>query len=138
MCLVISKRDHFLSLLPKTAKEDIVVYKLLLYKFSRLITPFHCKEINFHNNKCILTANFTKRFSALHRGYIVEQGIHAFRCKETAEKELIHCPYPKILEAIIPTGTRYYIGKDGDIVSEKLIIFRNETALAEYQKKQRK
>lgn len=114
MCLVISLRYHKYQLEPLIANEDILVYKRLNHygKSKDYYTPVMDTIVNFYRNKAILQDNF-----GLWNG-CVEEGIHSYY----VEKEN---PFG-MHYAIIPKGTKFFIGCDGDVVSEKLIIYKRK------------
>lgn len=117
MCLIIDKTKHkklFGFYLPKIAKKDISVYKVLYYSDNSIYTPHQHCHIKFHKNKAILGSILIP-----YNGK-VSKGIHAFR-----EEIPLYSRSYKIHKAIIPKGSLYYIGVNNDIVSTKLIIFEN-------------
>ena len=67
--------------------------------------------VNFYRNKAILQDNF-----GVWNGR-VEEGIHSY-----VEKRFT----PGMHYAIIPKGTKFFIGCGGDVVSEKLIIYKKK------------
>lgn len=64
----------------------------------------------------------------------VFQGIHAYIDRETVLREsswfssTVRENY-QIFDAVIPKGTKYFLGTVGDVVSEKLIVFYNRDSL---------
>lgn len=118
MCLIIDSTKHkklFGFYLPKIAKEDIPVYKMLYYSDSIIYTPNQWYPIKFYKNKAILRSILTQR------GRKILKGIHAYR----KDIVVLEGSYHKMHKAIIPKGSLYYIGENIDIVSTKLIIFEN-------------
>lgn len=119
MCLV--KLQRF----PKRAKEDIKCYKVLAVVNADDVTmyyssPVYYEKYTFENNKCEKKSKF-KLFEILFSNTI-SKGIHTFNTK----KNNIH--YALIqYDAIIPKGTLYYVGRDNDLVSERLIVYENHT-----------
>lgn len=139
MCLYISKWHHGSNPKPKTAKKDIHVYKVLYDLDNEYYTPFRRALVEFHSNIAISTAS---RLTILRRSLniefssvdIVTEGIHAYRTILRA-KSISNCMGGYIYHAIIPKGTKYYVGIDKNIVSEKLIIFKTKEAFKKYTKK---
>lgn len=109
---------------PKTANKSITVYKIVT-KFGKDIISqyqrFEYKLGKVYTTKFGISANK------------IDQGLHAYR------KEAIRCQitgynrYHKVMECKIPKGAKYYIGRHGDIVSNKLktigLISRTELRL---------
>ena len=117
MCLIIDETKHkkfFGFYLPKIAKEDIPVYKVLDHYDNLIYTPIQCYPIKFHKNKAIL------RSILIPYKEEVSKGIHAYR-----DKINIRMLNYKTHKAIIPKFSLYYIGVNNNIVSTKLIIFEN-------------
>ena len=119
MCLYIDKTKHRRGIIKtycKIAKEDICVYKLLRYvPFRGYYTPFRYKPVIFNENMCTLKADKFKGTTTLNE---ITHGVHAY----------LYCPnsdFYQDFNAIIPKGTKYYLGKNGDIVAEQMLIFRN-------------
>lgn len=53
---------------------------------------------------------------------LIEQGLHAFINTNTIYfKQIEHITLSKAVEMYIPKGAKYFLGKDGDIVTNKLI-----------------
>ena len=67
--------------------------------------------VNFNMNKAILQDNFSFLMGC------VENGIHSY-----VEKRFTTGMH----YAIIPKGTKFFIGCEGDVVSEKLIIYKRK------------
>lgn len=63
-------------------------------------------------------SNFTYGWSS--RQQRVEAGLHAFFTKNADR-----C-YGDVFPAVIPVGARFFIGKDGEIVSTALTVYRTE------------
>lgn len=122
MCLVSEEKDPFI------AEEDITCYKILIPKDGFYITPY--REFAMLTNIEIEDPN-TEDIDYMFGVTIVESGY--FHCclnqhginriignlKKQAPKGTI----VKVLKAIIPKGTRYYIGQYGDICAKKIIIY---------------
>lgn len=96
------------------ATRDIRCYKLLIKRNSDLFTPFQKERIVFKNGIAIQeTDNF---------GYDsigdIDKGIHS--CQRRFDRIIGRNYY-----SIIPKGVQYYMGNCDDLVSLKLIIFKN-------------
>lgn len=117
MCLSINKKFHKNNK-PLKAEKDIRVYKCLDVNQFGITTPFMYYPINFEEGKCILTS---RKLKVTSEDTIIE-GIHAYCTKERAT--VTSSMFPEtgttIFKAFIPKGTKYFIGDNGDIVSEKL------------------
>lgn len=102
---------------PLIAEKDIFCKKCLITKtFNRLYTPYQGAFIEFNNGIYIQVAY---HFSFDEFGDI-NQGIHSYSKYPTGLRDDLAYP------CIIPKGTQYYIGYDGDLVSLRLIIFKNK------------
>jgi len=96
------------------ATRDIYCYKWLINRGSFLLTPFKDELIVFKNG---IAVQKTDSFSYDAFGDICK-GIHSFQRRFN---RIIGRHY----YSIIPKGTQYYIGDANDLVSLKLIIFKN-------------
>lgn len=131
MCLTINPKEHvfwFNHYIPKVAKRDILVFKrLLLQTNGQYITSYRAHPVNFVNGRTVLKATIEvekSRWSVAtkwHRDRIIGPGIHSYRSMR------YYFNY-----AIIPEGTTFYVGRNNDIVSEKLIIFQHLNDYTEY------
>lgn len=121
MCLLIDKNKHpFLQ--SKVTLTPIIVYKVLWKHNLFFETPYQRKIIEFVNGKCILRSKLVKDDK-----YTIGKGIHAYRylaqAWDTAQYLNTYLSESVIVvKAIIPKFSNYYIGYDGDIVSNKMII----------------
>lgn len=107
MCLV---KCHWF---PKKAYEDIVCYKCLNRNDSGFVTPYCRTEVI--PGKTILTSA-KNIFWGIFSKNIYGEGVHSFvKGKKIGYRSVV-------FKAIIPKGAWYYIGKDGDLASNKLII----------------
>ncbi len=134
MCLTINTYHHYDEetggMKPLTADRPIAVFKILQRDYSPLDlgytyhTPFRYFPVDFHGNICEMESSMNIRCHF--ENYTVEEGIHA--CLTYGEaKEFIssRCgPRCCIVLAVIPENTPFYVGEDGDIVSEKMNIYR--------------
>ena len=152
MCLIINTDIHikrtwnsnFRRRIPKplVADKDILCVKLLMpvpfgtrYKF---MTPFRNMGVKFDwlNGIAELVSDVKSKrlpFSVIKtvvkdEKFLVENGIHS-RSKKTL---LLGCEQ---FYAIIPKGAKYYVGVDGDLVSNRLLVFENEIFYNDYLSK---
>lgn len=112
MCLI-SKQSE-----PYIAKTHIVIYKLVMKNPNGgYISPF--RRYPYELNKVYEEVdNLQENSSHTHSG----GWFHSFR---TYRRALLAYPHIKefiIVTGIIPKGTLYYLGMDGDICSKKIII----------------
>ncbi len=145
MCLTIKTRWHktdkpsiFMAL---KAKKPIVAYKLLEMQDGILATPYQYLPIKFRSGqKTVKGIGFEKENSSLVNGMykfpFVRYGVHAFSHKKSVEEALSNAKSMGWdflnYRAVIPAGSYFFIGSEGDIVSNKLIIFENEDAYNKY------
>ena len=135
---------------PRYAERDLLVYKVLSNNlpFKKMgtgwVTPIVKMPIDFSNEgKATCVAILDAQANRDDDGYSVVRGIHSF-ASGTEETELMRAfkesCCTKVFEAVIPAYTRFYIGENDDVVSEKLIIYngaapRNIMKLKTYKKK---
>ena len=125
------------------AKQSILVYKVLEVKNNHYYTPYMLKAVNFDDEYGMFFYK-TTRFSIdrvrffdqgrEYREYNVSRGIHSYvdlaKANCTKNRIQVYCclnAIPNIHYAIIPKGSKFYIGTEGDIVSSNLVVFENET-----------
>ncbi len=116
MCLYIDKNIH-----PRN-KVRIAGYDILVWKqFTVKITEGKRKYLSpFYHMQWIMEKLVTAKLKL--RGTQVNEGIHAFVSKPAFS-------YYKVFPAVIPKGTRFYIGVNEDIVAEALIVYSSLTSL---------
>ena len=120
MCLIVDLKFHqFHSGLPVPlkAEEDILVYKYLIIRYGRYRTYPRAYLIDFRGNKF----HYKSRLEC-HQpfaNYIVEKGLHTVVNNDGV-------PSFESYYAIIPKGSNFYIGKEGDIASDQLIIYKRK------------
>ena len=54
----------------------------------------------------------------------VNNGIHAYQTLEIAQAQISYSSKTYVFRATIPAGTPFYVGYDGDVVAEELVIER--------------
>lgn len=135
MCLVksiIHKKDYSKRFI---AEKDIIVYKALdhcdTFGNKCICTPYMYYPIVFVNGKCIISSVLTTSDSPY-----VSVGVHAFRTEERIKRTCDFFPETKMTKhwAIIPKGSKYYIGQEEDIVTNKLIVFKTREEFRKYRK----
>ena len=131
MCLVTaSKRIK--------AETDLLVYKCLdtfkgINGVMKYYTPYQYVTITFNNGVCKMTSKLENVVGIRS----IKIGIHSYFDKESADTCAISynkIDGTKVFYAIIPKDAEYYFGCDGDIVSNKLIIFQHEKDYTAYAK----
>lgn len=114
---------------PKVAEKDIVVYKVLDYNMG---SPYY--GLLYHLNRKI-TSDLNIYDSRWHLGtqlLTVEEGLHSCTKRIAAYliQRYLNIYYKKsgitysVYKAIIPKGSKYYIGLNNDIASDALIVKR--------------
>jgi hypothetical protein len=124
MCLIKNKKHHPFNH-PLIAKEDIICYKVLSpsskpYHFS---TPIIGDEINTIIHMELQIPYKAKKPSSI--SFFIG---HVLGVSNTVTEGFIHtfsvC-YPHsayaLFKCVIPKGTKYFVGKDGDYASEQII-----------------
>lgn len=127
MCLTINNSMHP-NFKAHTVKSDMTVYKLLLhndtskYQGFKYVPHREYGEISF---RLIPWGHAVMGYG----GYMIEQGWHGFDGLEWAtlakknHDEYYHTSgfmSAKIVEFIIPKGSLYFIGQNGDIVANRI------------------
>lgn len=116
------------------AKQSILVYKVLEIEDKHYRTPYEYMAINFDDEYGMFFYK-TTRFSIDKRNrnyYSVPSGIHSFLDFDEANyanerMKNLRDSNANIHYAIIPKGSKFYIGRDFDIVSSNLVVFKNKT-----------
>lgn len=124
MCLTIKRIKH-LTLKPKKAKKDIIVYKILrsnlLLGKNMYYTPFRLCIVDI-KEPLICDVFDTPHLSD--REYIINFGIHTYKNIRSIKKKYNISHIPKgsfaIFKCIIPKGTLYWVGKNGEYASERI------------------
>ena len=124
---------------PFVAEKDIIVYKALDHRDSStgkktLRTPYQYCPISFTDGKCVmdgdLECTYDKNVSIGFHTFTSE-GLISLVCEMfTATKMTKHW-------AIIPKGSKYFIGIEDEIVSNKLIIFKTREDFRKYRRSQK-
>lgn len=139
MCLVkseIHKKDFSK---PFIAEKDIIVYKTLDHRNSftgekRLCTPYRYHPISFTDGKCVMAGNLEcENEIGVNIGFhsYVNEGKAKISCKAFTETKMTkHW-------SIIPKGSKYFLGKHEDIVSNNLIIFKTRGDFRKYRRNQK-
>jgi len=133
MCLVISKKHHCFNR-PRIASKDIKVYKILDQNQENYFTPFWRIPVKFSSGIAELESPLGKVYCKTFNCNYINEGIHAYRTLEHTCFIAISRENPIICTAIIPKGSKYYIGACADVVSTKLIIFEKDSLYTEYKK----
>lgn len=138
MCLIVSI-EHHPDLKPKTAKTDLRVYKILTQVSGCWFTPYQSVRLKFNlQNKIRYKSTIDaplSHSSGLSYCARISRGIHSFYSYVFAINEKRWCGPGTVFYAVIPKGSKYYIGVEGDIVSSQLIIFRNKETFEKYSSK---
>lgn len=117
MCLNIKVKDGkgvtYLRKNPTIARRDITVYKRL---YSTGKAPYR----DFYYKKGFHYYQEGEPFSFIRNGSFVKvrEGLHAFVSEKRASESWVGV---KTVKMIIPKGSKYYRGDNGDIVSDNLI-----------------
>lgn len=150
MCLSISKVRHHTKLdkwgypyyTSKTVgKKPIRCYKLLEFnKDLRIMaTPYQYVPIHFNKSgvAIILGLGFQPAIQCdINEKPFAHCGVHAYRTKKISKEAINKAAMMdwefKEYPAIIPSGEEYFVGKEGDIVASKMIVFRTKEAFKKY------
>lgn len=110
---------------PKIAQDDIEVWKVLT---NEGLSPYQNYQYHPGINKPV-----KQRVIPVKQLLITDGCLHAYRKKEMAKEFRLNCMWIDGVEhvihrMIIPKGTAYYEGDDGDVCSECLYWPEEETA----------
>ena len=99
----------------KTAKEDILVYKIIDSKTNESLY----RRFKYHRN----TLYRLRKRLEIQLNYYVDDGFHSYaslgKAKEV-ENDLIFHPFRKVVEFTIPKGAKYIVGRSNEIVSTSI------------------
>ena len=121
---------------PFIAQNDIVVYKALDTKtydgIKNVCTPYMYRPIVFFEGKCVMHEPNMEIC-----GNCIDKGLHAYttekRCKITCDMFHDETGTRKFW-AVIPKGSKFFVGNEDDIVSDNLIIFKTREEFRKYKK----
>ncbi len=114
MCLLSINR------VPSIAREDMYVFKVVNEVRERYYTPYIFKEVPA-NGKLKAEGRIMRRRASIF--YAIDGGmIHSYLTREAAKSICWRSDRRKVFEAIIPKGTKYYMGMNSDICSKELNI----------------
>lgn len=139
MCLCIDLKYHKRKnnrAIPLVAEQTIFVHKMVEKDDNNhYYTPYNYMPINFDDEYGMFFYK-TTRFSYYNDGcsstIYINKGIHSFTDIEEAESnnKYFSClcgADVRIYNAVIPKGSKFFIGRNGDIVSSNLVVFKNKT-----------
>lgn len=107
----------------RKAKEDIVVYKILKKSNGELCSPYR----NYFVWDTMTKHAELEYIFWGHGHFAIEDGLHAFSTEEAAMKQFTIFRMNEfrkyaIYKAIIPKGTKYWLGHGDEIASEKMTL----------------
>ena len=136
MCLVKSNIHNKNLDKPFITKNNIVVYKALDTKkldgTKCICTPYRYFPIVFFEGKCVMNEPNMDFY-----GTSIRRGIHAFTSEQRCKKVCIFYyneTGTKKFWAVIPKGSKIFVGNTNDIVSDNLIIFKSREEFRKYKK----
>lgn len=122
------------------AETDLLVYKCLDSSNGEngveYCTPYQYLPITFNDGVCNMKSKLEGKSNYVHIQHI-DIGIHSFFDKFSADATAMQFHKQdgtKVFYAIIPKGAEYFFGCDGDIVSNKLVIFKYKKGYTAYAK----
>lgn len=115
MCLTIANN----STKPLIAKKDILVWKVITKNNISI-----WREFRYYPNKTYITKFYIECGNLVYNYNMmfctVYSGFHAYLSRSIARKVKSYVNDEKVVKFIIPKGAKYYLGDDGDIVSNKI------------------
>lgn len=130
MCLLTSrfyhKKDENNVIKCFVVQEDILVYKCLDCDDGEYYTPFKFMPIVFTKGKYVYNeVNMCETaYCGKYANTGISVGIHTYSTKAIAMASKLHDS--KLHYAVISKGSNFYIGIDGDVVSNNLIVYREK------------
>ena len=123
---------------PFVAQKDIHCLKVLETDGfgNRWFTPFMYSFIHFNNGVATLEVKKSRKKFPFYFNYsyscsyYISEGVHSL----VRKNDIYICADRHYFDAVIPKGSMLYFGEDGDIVSDKLLIF-GIPAYLEYKEK---
>ncbi len=119
--------------IPKIAKKDIKVYKILHSYKGKFLTPYrgYRMEEGYHYMQT------GKKFGIKRNryyGFFIGMGLHAFTTLKEAQMKYSYLfEYAIIVEMIVPKGSEYFINPtDKEICSDNLIWYEGAKQYKEY------
>ena len=111
---------------PKVAEKDLVVYKVLDYNMG---SPYYGLLYPLNRKVTSELLCYDHVWNPRNQLFNVEEGLHAFTNRLAAHSHAQCLEYSNghiqfVYKAIIPKGSKYYIGIDNDIASDALIVKR--------------
>lgn len=112
--------------IPKIAKKDIKVYKILGKIDKKFLTPYRSYRMNEGYHYIQTGKKFGVFLSSGMYPYRIEKGLHAYTTLNAAIDQKYHGLISQIIvEMIIPKGSEYFIDKIGkQICSDNLIWYK--------------
>ena len=135
MCLVTSnyyhKKDNNRNVKCFVAKEDILVYKCLDCIDGEYSTPFQYMPIIFERGKYVYNKiRISQKIGCgIRESALISKGIHAYSTRGKAIsliRDFRKTNGTSMHYAVIPKGSNFYIGKNDDVVSNNLIVYREK------------
>ena len=124
MCLTVDKRFHGKTrpFYPLWAEHDMYVYKILKKYRSggetRYSTPYQHMVVK--SGYEYYASDFG--IDTWSSNGQVSHGLHSWTKRQLAARDCSYRDGENVFVAIIPQGSRYFVGTEGDVVSEKLIM----------------
>lgn len=116
-----------------TARTDLEVIKVLNEYSYGFYTPYMNKQISFKDGKSLMKAGGNGAHLTKRKSYSVNQGIHSYYdYNKSGDKSYFEYYNCKKHKSVIPKGTNYFVGIDGDVVSEKLLVFKTDEDFFKY------
>lgn len=116
MCLYLFESNDELGGL-RIAGYNGLVWKILRRKYRACYSPFMDKRYYFANL-------YSAKIKVDRPFEEVREGLHSWR---TLSRAYTHCRVlgAIIFPAIIPKGSKFYYGRNGDIVSNQLVVYKS-------------
>lgn len=127
MCLYVKEGTTL-----RVAKKPITVWKILNPKWEvRIVGYVKGKGVSPYQGKTYTRGkSYRVKLDSSIYGRIY-YGFHAWRTKKVAMEQNYN-GYKNVVKCTLPVGAEYYIGKSGDIVSNRITI--GEAVAGEYKK----
>lgn len=116
MCLtIVNRKGEYYNKKPRpfVAKKPIKVYKVLDGMYSPYRRFRWQRGYNYYEDQPLIVG-------VDYRLFIIGKGLHAYQSRDDAHGSFAYSSTSRIVEMIIPKGAKYFLGDNGDIVSDKL------------------
>lgn len=136
MCLDVDKKVHTDPKKAFIARTDIVVYKILRKKYDYDYNQYGettdtriYYQAPYRNFTYKMGTLYTEKRMKVGKYLSVDAGLHSCKTRRAANLRNPDGTYGTVFPAIIPKGSRVFVGTFGDMVSNRLIVYKDKADL---------